>query len=75
MPTLPPLSMAERSRRWDLARDIMQAEGLRALVVYGDREAAAPAGFSPIATSATTAPDPSWSSSATKRPGSIPSPR
>ena len=31
--------MAERSRRWDLARDIMQAEGLRALVVYGDREA------------------------------------
>ena len=39
MPTLPPLSMAERSRRWDLARDIMQAEGLRALVVYGDREA------------------------------------
>ena len=32
MPTLPPLSMAERSRRWDLARDIMQAEGLRALL-------------------------------------------
>ena len=48
MPTPPaPLSMAERSRRWDMARDIMQAEGLRALVVYGDREAAAPAGFSP----------------------------
>ncbi|CUJ97509.1 M24 family metallopeptidase [Achromobacter xylosoxidans] len=42
-----PLSLAERNRRWNLARDLMRAEGLQALVVYGDREAAAPAGFSP----------------------------
>ncbi|UWU56520.1 M24 family metallopeptidase [Stenotrophomonas maltophilia] len=37
----------ERDRRWALARDIMAGECLDALVVHGDREAAAPAGFSP----------------------------
>ena len=42
-----PLSLAERDRRWQLARDIMQTEDLAALIVYGDREAAAPAGFAP----------------------------
>lgn len=42
-----PLSLAERDRRWQLARDIMRAENLAALLVYGDREAAAPAGFAP----------------------------
>lgn len=42
-----PLSLAERDRRWNLARELMRAEDLRALIVYGDREAAAPAGFSP----------------------------
>lgn len=42
-----PLSLAERDRRWNLARSLMQAERLDALIVYGDREAAAPANFSP----------------------------
>lgn len=41
----PTLSLTERDRRWQLARDLMAAEGLEALIVYGDREAAAPAGF------------------------------
>ncbi|MFF7397355.1 M24 family metallopeptidase [Achromobacter sp. NPDC008082] len=40
-----PLSLTERDRRWQLARDLMAAEHLDALIVYGDREAAAPAGF------------------------------
>ena len=42
-----PLSLDERNRRWALARDLMASEQLDALVVHGDREAAAPAGFSP----------------------------
>lgn len=42
-----PLSLMERDRRWALARDLMASERLDALVVHGDREAAAPAGFSP----------------------------
>ncbi|KFB87628.1 Xaa-Pro aminopeptidase [Serratia grimesii] len=42
-----PLSHTERDRRWQLARDIIQTENLAALIVYGDREAAAPAGFAP----------------------------
>ncbi|SQI30309.1 Xaa-Pro aminopeptidase [Serratia plymuthica] len=46
---IPPksLSRTERDRRWQLARDIIQTENLAALIVYGDREAAAPAGFAP----------------------------
>lgn len=43
----PPLSLDERDRRWSLARAILAAEDLDALIVYGDREAAAPANFSP----------------------------
>lgn len=41
----PPLSLSERDRRWQLARQLMREENLDALVVYGDREAAAPAAF------------------------------
>jgi Xaa-Pro dipeptidase len=44
---LPTYSLAERDRRWKLARDFMDREGLRALIVYGDREGAAPAPFAP----------------------------
>ncbi|MGE8687465.1 MAG: M24 family metallopeptidase [Achromobacter sp.] len=43
----PPLSLAERDRRWQLARRLMREERLDALIVYGDREAAAPAAFAP----------------------------
>ncbi|WP_345576162.1 M24 family metallopeptidase [Nonomuraea rosea] len=32
---LPTYSLAERDRRWDLARELMDAEGVDALVVYG----------------------------------------
>lgn len=35
----------ERDRRWGLARQIMQANDLEVLMVYGDRESAAPAPF------------------------------
>lgn len=46
MPIFPsPLTLTERDRRWQLARELMHAERLEALIVYGDREACAPAGF------------------------------
>ncbi|MGI3428425.1 M24 family metallopeptidase [Providencia stuartii] len=35
----------ERDRRWGLARQIMQTNDLEVLMVYGDRESAAPAPF------------------------------
>lgn len=41
-----PLSLKERDRRWGLARDIMCKNDLQALLIYGDRESAAPAPFS-----------------------------
>jgi len=44
---VPTYSLAERDRRWALANRLMEAEGLDALLVYGDRELAFPAGFAP----------------------------
>ena len=44
---IPTYSHAERDRRWRLARDLMDEQGLAALIVYGDREGAAPAPFAP----------------------------
>lgn len=38
-------TLNERDRRWGLARQIMQANDLEVLMVYGDRESAAPAPF------------------------------
>ncbi len=40
-----PLSLKERDRRWQIARTIMQKNDLDTLIVYGDRESAAPAPF------------------------------
>lgn len=40
-----PLSLKERDRRWQIARTIMQNNDLDTLIVYGDRESAAPAPF------------------------------
>nr|WP_305050345.1 hypothetical protein [Elizabethkingia bruuniana] len=40
-----PLSFAERDRRWQLARKIMKNNNLDTLIIYGDRESAAPAPF------------------------------
>jgi Xaa-Pro aminopeptidase len=39
----PTLSLAERDRRWQLARDLIRDEGLDALVVYGEHEMVQPA--------------------------------
>ncbi|MGD8319198.1 MAG: M24 family metallopeptidase [Gemmatimonadota bacterium] len=44
---IPSYSLAERDRRWALANRLMEEEGLDALIVYGDREAAFPASFAP----------------------------
>lgn len=41
--TVPTLSVAERDRRWDLARAFMKREGLDALLVFGEHEDAGPA--------------------------------
>ena len=41
----PTFSMAERDRRWDLARAFMEREGLDALLVFGEHEDAGPAPF------------------------------
>jgi Xaa-Pro aminopeptidase len=41
--TIPTLSLAERDRRWQLARDLMRDEGLDALLVYGEHEMVQPA--------------------------------
>ncbi|MGR6439613.1 hypothetical protein ACU42Y_16445 [Proteus mirabilis] len=38
-------SLQERDRRWQLARDIMRDNQLDTLIIYGDRESAAPAPF------------------------------
>lgn len=40
-----PLSLKERDRRWDIARLIMRKNELDTLIIYGDRESAAPAPF------------------------------
>ncbi|MCC9073248.1 M24 family metallopeptidase [Flavobacterium sp. F-65] len=40
-----PLTLKERDRRWQIARTIMQNNNLDTLVIYGDRESAAPAPF------------------------------
>jgi Xaa-Pro dipeptidase len=45
--TVPTYSLAERDRRWALANRLMEERGLDALIVYGDREGAFPAFFSP----------------------------
>jgi Xaa-Pro aminopeptidase len=42
---VPAFSMAERDRRWDLARAFMAREGLDALLVFGEHEDAGPAPF------------------------------
>ncbi|MEJ2288441.1 MAG: M24 family metallopeptidase [Deinococcales bacterium] len=44
---IPTFSHAERDRRWAIAQDLMQAEGLDAMLVYGDREGTGPAPFAP----------------------------
>lgn len=44
--TIPlPLSLAERDRRWKIAQTIMERNRLDTLIIYGDRESAAPAPF------------------------------
>lgn len=40
-----PLSWAERDRRWEIARTIMRNHDMDTLIIYGDRESAAPAPF------------------------------
>ncbi|MFH8446358.1 M24 family metallopeptidase [Streptomyces sp. NPDC018026] len=45
MGTVPTFSMAERDRRWDLARAFMEREGIDALLVFGEHEDAGPAPF------------------------------
>ncbi|OBB96534.1 M24 family metallopeptidase [Mycobacterium sp. 852002-40037_SCH5390672] len=42
---VPTFSIAERDRRWNLARDFMRREGLDALLVFGEHEDAGPAPF------------------------------
>lgn len=39
-------TLAERDRRWALARAVMVAEGVEALIIYGEHEWAGPAPFS-----------------------------
>ncbi|MGW0069468.1 M24 family metallopeptidase [Streptosporangium sandarakinum] len=46
---IPRYSLAERDRRWGLARDIMAAEGLDALIAYGEHECVDLAPFAPDA--------------------------
>jgi Xaa-Pro aminopeptidase len=45
--SVPQYSLAERDRRWALARDIMAADGLDALIAYGEHECADLAPFAP----------------------------
>lgn len=47
--SVPQYSLAERDRRWGLARDIMAADGLDALIAYGEHECADLAPFAPDA--------------------------
>jgi len=42
---VPTYSLAERDRRWALARELMAAEGVDALIVYGEREMVQPAPY------------------------------
>jgi Xaa-Pro aminopeptidase len=42
---VPTYSIAERDRRWNLAREFMQGEGLDALLLFGEHEDAGPAPF------------------------------
>ena len=42
---VPSYSIAERDRRWNLAREFMQHAGLAALLVFGEHEDAGPAPF------------------------------
>lgn len=44
---VPTYSENEKQRRWNIANQIMEEEGLNALIIYGDREAAFPASFAP----------------------------
>jgi Xaa-Pro dipeptidase len=46
---VPTYSLAERDRRWGIANQLMEEEGVDALIVYGDREGAFPASFAPDA--------------------------
>lgn len=43
----PTYSLAERDRRWALARQLMDAEQVDALLIYGEREGTGPAPFAP----------------------------
>lgn len=46
--TQPPVySLAERDRRWALAQQLMDAEEVDALLIYGEREGTGPAPFAP----------------------------
>ena len=42
---VPTYSLKERDRRWNIGRQLMEKEGLDALLIYGDREGAFPAPF------------------------------
>ena len=44
---VPAYSLAERDRRWALARELMEAEGIDALIAYGEHECADLAPFAP----------------------------
>lgn len=44
-PAAPTYSIAERDRRWNLARQFMHDQGLQALLVFGEHEDAGPAPF------------------------------
>jgi Xaa-Pro aminopeptidase len=46
---VPVYSLAERDRRWALARKLMAAEDVDALIAYGGQECAGPAGLAPDA--------------------------
>lgn len=46
---VPGYSLAERDRRWALAREIMAAEEVEALIAYGGHEGTSMAGFAPDA--------------------------
>ena len=46
---VPVYSLAERDRRWALARGLMAAEGVDALIAFGGQECARSAGFAPDA--------------------------
>jgi Xaa-Pro aminopeptidase len=46
---VPAYSLAERDRRWALARELMAAEGVEALICYGEHECVEAAPFAPEA--------------------------